>query len=103
MDGFVIIVISLIGTIICYKCRNNVLYRYGMWFFNLTLLSSLYSLILDFILIDYYFAELRERGVGMQQIGTNLALLGLPAGLLKLASLIVLVLGFYKYGDGNKC
>jgi hypothetical protein len=87
---FVILIIAITATIICYKAKsisNNILYNYGFWSFWLFSISLLISIINAYVFTNLLPIDfLRQVSLRINYV----------IWILMHAGFIVLVFGFYK-------
>lgn len=87
---FVLLIIVVTATIICYKAKsisNNILYNYGFWSFGLFSISWLISIINAFVFLNVLSIDsLKQFSLGISYV----------IQILMFAGFIVLVFGFYE-------
>ncbi|OIQ08462.1 hypothetical protein MOOR_20050 [Moorella thermoacetica] len=97
VSNIVILILTSWGIYVCYtRIKNDIIYRYGIWFFMLVTVSYIIKLIIYFS-IPKLGLFLRGINVSYSNIAMIIFLIKLPSILFLLVAFIVLIVGFYRY------
>lgn len=91
--NFVMLAIFGIGAFVCFRAKSqsdNLIFKYGLWFFGLFFVSRLISIVQSFAISSELFQEMMARGIPGWLTGINYF-----RELLIVVAFVVLIIGFY--------